>query len=120
MTPEIRATGEELFEIAEQKVDVEASLVGFIDNQGVIRRKHPVPLDLGQQNAIGHEFDPGCRTHPVVEPHGITDNITNIGLELLGHPFGDGAGCDTPGLGVTNPGSAVGNVAPAQLQADFW
>ncbi len=40
--------------MAEQKVDVQAAFVGFIENDGVIFREVRIALRFRQQNAIGH------------------------------------------------------------------
>ena len=51
--------GQQLVEVAEQEVDVEAALVGLVDDERVVGGEQPVALDLGQQDAVGHHLDEG-------------------------------------------------------------
>ena len=48
-------------EVAEDEVDVEAALVGFVNDDGVVLAQQLVALDLGQQDAVGHQLDLGGR-----------------------------------------------------------
>ena len=41
-------------DVAEQEIDVEAALVRFVDDDGVVGVQEAVGLRLGQQDAIGH------------------------------------------------------------------
>ncbi len=50
---------QQALEIAQQEVDVEAALVGLVDDDGVIGEQGPVVLRLGEQDAVGHELDEG-------------------------------------------------------------
>ena len=54
---EVGAAGQQLLEVAEDEVDVEAALVRLVDDQRVVAAQHPVGLDLGQQDAVGHQLD---------------------------------------------------------------
>ena len=54
---EVGAAGEQLLEVAEQEVDVEAALVRLVEDDRVVAAQHPVALDLGEQDAVGHELD---------------------------------------------------------------
>jgi hypothetical protein len=112
---EIRPTRQELSEITQQEVDVEAPLVGLVHDQGVVFQEQPVPLDLGQQDAVGHQLDAGLRAHPVVEADLVAHERPGLAPQLLGDPAGQAAGGDAPGLGVADaPGEA-----PPQPQADL-
>ncbi len=44
-------------DIPQQKVDVQTSLMGFINNERVVLLKKPVTLGLCEQNAVGHHLD---------------------------------------------------------------
>ena len=74
-----------------------------------------VLLDLGQQHAVGHQLDGRLRAHPVVEADLVAHQAPQLGLQLLGHAAGQGAGGDAPGLGVAD---APGHPAP-QVQAQL-
>ena len=49
---------EQLLEVAEDEVDVQAALVCLVDDQRVVAAQHPVALDLGEQDAVGHHLAP--------------------------------------------------------------
>ena len=51
---EIRASRQQLLQIAEQKINVKAALMGLVDDQRVVGAEIPVMGQLGQQNAVGH------------------------------------------------------------------
>ena len=55
-----------MLEIAEQEIDVEAALVGLVDDQRVVLTQPSIPLDLGQQryrrsSALPDSPDRSCR-----------------------------------------------------------
>ena len=52
--------GQQPLEVAEQEVDVEAALVRLVDDDRVVAAQQPVALDLGQQDAVGHQLDAAC------------------------------------------------------------
>ena len=89
-------------EVAEQEVDVEAALVGLVDDQRVVAAQHPVALDLGQQDAVGHHLDPSLLADPVGEAHRVADRGAELGAQLLGDALGDRARRDAPRLGVAD------------------
>ena len=47
-------------EVAEQEVDVEAALVRLVDDDRVVLPQLPVALQLGEQDAVGHQLDPAA------------------------------------------------------------
>src|SRR5690606_19657939 len=53
---QIRAPGQQLLDVTQQEVDVEAALVGLVDDQGVVAGQVPVVLDLREQYAVGHQL----------------------------------------------------------------
>ena len=107
--------GRSCVQVAEQEVDVQAALVGLVDDQGVVAAEQPVALDLGEQDAVGHHLDQRPAARPVGEPHLVADRVPEPGAELLGDPLGDGARGDPPRLRVPDlPGDAT-----AELQADL-
>ena len=44
-------------EIANEEVDVEGTLVGFVEDDGVVLPEKAVGLDLGEKDAVGHQLD---------------------------------------------------------------
>ena len=112
---EVRPAGQEPFEVPEEEVDVEAPLVGLVDDDRVVAPEVTVPLELGEQDAVGHHLDQRVARRVVGEPHLVPDGATQLDPELLGDPFGDRPGRDPSGLGVAD--GALD--AAAQLQADL-
>jgi hypothetical protein len=101
---QVRPLGQQLLEVAEQEIDVEAALVRLVDDDRVVLGEGPVPVDLVQQDAVGHQLDACLGGHPVREPHLVAHQAADLGAELLGDALGDGAGGDAPGLGVADAG----------------
>ena len=61
--------GQQLGEVAQDEVDVEAALVRLVDDQRVVLAEHPVAGQLGQQDAVGHQLDQRVVADLVGEPH---------------------------------------------------
>ncbi len=99
---EIGTPGQQLLEVAEQEVDVEAPLVRLVDDDRVVAGQEPVALDLREQDAVGHELDQRGRPDLVGEPDGVAHRLADLGVELLRDAFGDGPGGDPPGLRVAD------------------
>ena len=66
---EISAPGQQLLEIAEQEIDIEAALVRFIDNDRIVCQQLRIALGFCQQDAVGHELDVRIRTHLIGKAH---------------------------------------------------
>ncbi len=115
---QVGTTGQELLEVPEQEVDVEAALVGLVDDDRVVAAQLPVALQLGEQDAVGHHLDPGVRRGPVGEAHLVAHLISQRDLQLGGEPLGDGPGRDPAGLGVPDH-AAPPTRAAAELEADL-
>ena len=99
---QIGALREELFEVTEDEVDVEAALVGLVDDQRVVAAQHPVALDLGQQDPVGHHLDERPVAHLVGEAHRVAHVVAELRSEFVGDALGDRAGGDAPRLGVAD------------------
>ena len=112
---EVGAAGEQLREVAEQEVDVEAALVRLVDDQRVVAAQQPVLLDLGEQDAVGHQLDQRVLARVAGEAHLVADDVAVLRAQFLRDPLGDGARRDPPGLGVPDrPGHAA-----AELEGDL-
>ena len=74
---------------------------------GLIENDHAVPLEervgpgLGQQDAVGHEFDPGLAAGVVMEADGVPHMIPLM-AQFFPHPFGHGDGSNAAGLGAAD------------------
>ena len=73
--------------------------------------QQPVALQLGQQDAVGHQLDQRVVADLVGEPHLVADRVAQLGAQLLGDPLGHAAGRDPARLGV--PDHAAARPAPA-------
>ncbi len=76
--------------------------MGLIDDDGVVLGEHPVVLDLGEQNTVGHQLDVGLLAHLIGKAHLVTHVVTEFGLHLLGNTGRHSAGCQTAWLGVAD------------------
>ena len=54
---QVASAREDALEDAEEEVDVEGSLVGFVDDDAVVGAQKRVGARLGEQHAVGHELD---------------------------------------------------------------
>ncbi|MND72751.1 hypothetical protein D3C80_643100 [compost metagenome] len=112
---EIRAPWQQLLQVAQDEVDVEAALVGLIDDDGVVLGQHAVVLDLRQQDTVCHQLDVGLLAHLIGKAHLVTHVMPKFGLHLFGNTGRHGAGRQTPRLGVAD---VALDPAP-QRQTDF-
>ena len=107
---------QQLAEVAEEEVDVEAALVGLVDDQHLVGAEVAVALDLGEQDAVGHHLDEGVLADAVVEADGEADRIPDLGAELLGDALRHRPGGQPPGLRVTDEAAHTEAELEAQLR----
>ena len=91
----------------------------LIDDDRVVGRQPAVGLDLGQQNAVGHEFDRSALAHVLVETHLKADRSAERRLQFLGNAARDRARSDPSRLSATDqPGrtTASGETQLRQLR----
>ena len=112
---EVGTPGEQLRQIAQDEVDVEAALVRFVDDEGVVLPQHSVALDLGEQNAVRHQLDERRIRRLIGESHLVSHRLADLFAHFLGDALGDGPGCQTTGLCVADRASN----AAAQFEADL-
>ena len=98
--PQVGPPGHQAFQRAEQQVDVEAPLVGLVDDDRVVGVEEAVPLRLGEQDAVGHQLDAGRRRRRVGEADLEPDLLPERHLQFLRDPRRDAAGGDPPRLRV--------------------
>ncbi len=100
---------------AEQEVDVEAALVRLVDDDRVVAAQERVALDLGEQDAVGHDPHERVLARAVAEADRVADRVAERDVELVGDPLGHGARGDAPRLGVADrPAHAA-----TELEADL-
>ena len=51
---EIGSLWQQLFQVAQQKINIQTALMGFINNNRVILIQKRIILGFGQQDAVGH------------------------------------------------------------------
>ena len=107
---QVRAARQNLAQVAEQEVDVQAALVRFIDDDGVVGLEQRVGLRLGQQDAVGHELDRGVAAETVLEAHLVAHHITERSLEFLRNALGHRTRGDAARLRVTDELAATRRV----------
>ena len=64
---QIRPLRQQLLEIAEQKIDIEAALMRLVDDDCVVCPQQRIALRFRQQNAVGHQLDRGAGRQCIVE-----------------------------------------------------
>ena len=107
---------QQLLEVAEQEVDVEAALVRLVDDHRVVARQPAVGLDLRQQDAVGHELDRGLLADVVVEAHLVADRAAERHLQLLRDAPRDRARRDPPRLRAADHAGRAAPGGQAQLR----
>ena len=100
---QVRTARQQLLEVPEQKVDVQAALVGLVDDQGVVAAQVAIVGDFGEQDAVRHHLDLRLPAGPRGEPDLIADHLAERGADLLRDPLRQAAGRDPSRLGVTDP-----------------
>lgn len=110
---------QQLLEVAEQEINVEAALVRLVDDDRVVAAQQRIVLRLGQQDTVGHQLDRGAGRQRVVETHLVADVLAQRRADLLGDALGGGGGGDAPRLRMADqPGAARADAAPDR-QADL-
>ena len=112
---EVRTTRDELAEIAEDEVDVEGALVRLVDDQRVVGAEIAVALDLGEQDAVGHQLDARVRRGVPAKAHLVAHEPAVSGSKLRSDTGRDASRRDSPRLRMTNHRA----VAPPRPETDF-
>ncbi|MDR9177887.1 hypothetical protein FEP12_05599 [Burkholderia multivorans] len=116
---QVRPLRQDLLQIAEQEIDVQAAFVRLVDDQRVVRLQQRVGLRLGEQDAVRHQLHGRARREIVGEAHLVADHFAERRAELLGDPAA-GRRCREPARlrMADQPGAARAEPA-AQLEADL-
>ena len=96
---ELGAGFEHPLEQAEDEVDVQAALVGFVDHDDRVAAKQRVELHLLEQDAVGHDLDLGIVVGLILETHLVADQARHGRGQLPTDEFRDRNGGDAAGLG---------------------
>ena len=95
---EIRTPRQQTLHVAEQEIDVEAALVRFVDDDGVVGREQRIALRFGEQYAVGHHLDVTLGRHLVRKTYLVADRMPERALEFRGDARGDRARRDAARL----------------------
>ena len=112
---QIRALRQDALEVAEDEVNVQAAFVRLVNDEGGVAAQQLVVLDLGEQNAVGHELDSAVFAHFGGESHLVADGFADFLAEFFGDAFGDGACGESAWLGVADEAL----LSQAQVEAHF-
>ncbi|CAH0222388.1 hypothetical protein SRABI106_01993 [Rahnella aquatilis] len=99
---QVGAFWQQLTQVTEDKVDIQAAFMRFIDDQRVVLHQHAILLDLRQQNTVGHQLNEGVFTDLIVKANFITDRVTERGIQLIGNTVGHSTRRQTSRLSMTN------------------
>ncbi|MCY1216638.1 hypothetical protein D9M72_285200 [compost metagenome] len=110
---QVGALRQDPLEVPEDEVDVEATLVGLVDDDGVVLAQQLVTLDLRQQDAVGHELDLGGPADLASEADLEAHLLADLDAEFLGNALRHGPGSKAARLGVADQSV----LAQAQFQA---
>jgi hypothetical protein len=83
---EVRAPGEQALEVPHEEVDVEASLVRLVEDDGVVGAQFGIALRFREENSVRHQLDARAFPHLVGEAHLVADERSQLDLQLLGDP----------------------------------
>ena len=98
---------QDLLQIPEQEVDVQAALVRLVDDERVVGAQQRVGLRFGQQDAVGHQLHAGAGRQPVVEAHLVAHHLAQRRLQLVGNALGHAGGGDAARLRVADQLAAL-------------
>ena len=112
---QIQAARQQPFQITQQKINVQTTLVRLVNNERVVLAQQRITLRLGQQYAVGHELDIGVVRHLVGEAHLVAHGLPQRTIQLLRNACGHGARGNATRLRVAD--QAVN--AALQLQTNF-
>ena len=99
---QVGAARQELFQVAQEEVDVQAALVRFVDDNRVVGGEITVCLGFRQQDAVGHQLDAGIARGVVGKAHFIAHRAADFGFQLFGNPLCHGARGQTARLGMSD------------------
>ena len=95
---QIRTHGKELFQKAEDEVDVKAPFVCFVHHYDAVGRQQGVIFEFFEKNSVRHDLDACIGIRGVVEPH-LAGGIRIVFAGLLADELGDTKRGYAPRLG---------------------
>ena len=121
--PEVLPSLQHSMEVSKKEIDIEGTLMSFINNQSVILSKQAILLRFGEKDSIRHELDL-CLLTDFLRKTNLVTNKPSLSLShLLRNPAGNTGGCKTTGLGTANPTRPFSRITlrrlPNQLESHF-
>ncbi len=113
---QIGTSWQDLFQVAQQDIDVQAAFMRLIDDDRVVLLQQTVRLRFCQQDPVRHQLDAGVWAGLVGEADLVADHVSDGGVQLFRNPVGGCAGGNTPWLGMADHAFHTS----AQLQTDLW
>lgn len=112
---QVRPARQQLLQVAQQEIDVQAALVRLVDDDGVVGFQITVGLRLRQHDAVRHQLDHRLFRQFICEAHLEADVLAQLRSQLLRDARRHRARGQPARLGVADQAEH----APAQLQADL-
>ena len=112
---QVGALGQQLLEITEQEIDIQAAFVRLIDDQRVVLGEPRIALGLGEQDAVGHQLDVRLRRGAVGKADLVADKLAELAFQFLRDTCRRRARGDATRLGVADQ---AGGTAP-KFETDF-
>ena len=109
---------QDLPQVAEQEVDVQAALVRLVDDDRVVGAQQRIGLSFGEQDAVGHQLDAGAGRQAILEADLEADDLTQRRLQLLGDALGHARRRDASRLRVADQLAGV-RLAAAEFERDL-
>ncbi len=100
--PQIWALRQNTLEVTEQKVHIQTTLVSFVDNQCIVLLQQAIPLQLRQQDAIGHQFYRRTVRRLIAEAYLEPNQLTESRVQFLSNAICDCSRRQASGLGVSD------------------
>ena len=120
---------QQVFQVAEQEVDIQRAFVRLVDDQYLILAQAAVVAGFGKQDAVGHELEYSRFCGAVVEADLIADAGSRFAAQFLRDAAGHRRGRDPARLGAADPSAPpvaececdlgkLGGLAAAGVAAD--
>ena len=99
---EVFALGKYPLEVAQKKINVDGSLVRFVNDDRVVALQQGIGLRFGQQNAVGHQFDGRSRHRLVGKANLIAHDFTDFAFKFRCDAFSNGTCSNATRLRVSD------------------
>src|SRR5690606_18742122 len=95
--PELGSLVAQLAQVPEEEIDVQRTLVGFVDDERIVRAEQRIPLHFGEEHAVGEELDDGVAGRLVAETNRASPLPPPLHVQLLSGPTRNGERGDAAG-----------------------